>query len=258
MDMQLNVINNVKSSKPDTSDIKVYAGDLKADMAAIRLVKFALAIIGGWSKPSKMPSPGYSIPASECKTGSKLAKIVGSVCFGCYAADTVEWIKRSGKNPYLGRYKMPNVVKALQTRFVSLTDPLWVPAQILLMRKRKLRFFRWHDAGDLQSVEHLRNLVIIAENVPKCKFWLPTREYNIVREYNAQYGDFPANFRCRASAHMHDKDAPADFPYRSAVDNGKYDYSNGAIKCTAPKRKGECGGCRACWSVVPTIVYDFH
>ncbi len=37
------------------------------------------------SKPSKMPGYGWSTPASRCITGSKLRRIKGSVCHGCYA-----------------------------------------------------------------------------------------------------------------------------------------------------------------------------
>ena len=33
----------------------------------------ALKIVGGLSKPSKMPGWAYGLPAAECKTGSKLA-----------------------------------------------------------------------------------------------------------------------------------------------------------------------------------------
>ncbi len=42
-------------------------------------------ITGTLSKPSKMPGWSYGIPAKECKVGSKLAKIPGTVCHGCYA-----------------------------------------------------------------------------------------------------------------------------------------------------------------------------
>ena len=43
----------------------------------------ALKIVGGLSKPSKMPGWAYGLPAAECKTGSKLAQVPGSVCSGC-------------------------------------------------------------------------------------------------------------------------------------------------------------------------------
>ena len=42
-------------------------------------------ITGSLSKPSKMPGHAYGLPAQECKTGSKLAKVKGSTCSSCYA-----------------------------------------------------------------------------------------------------------------------------------------------------------------------------
>ena len=37
----------------------------------------ALKIVGGLSKPSKMPGWAYGIPAAECKTGKKLQDVPG-------------------------------------------------------------------------------------------------------------------------------------------------------------------------------------
>jgi hypothetical protein len=37
----------------------------------------ALKLVGGLSKPSKMPGWAYGLPAKECKTGSKLVKVKG-------------------------------------------------------------------------------------------------------------------------------------------------------------------------------------
>ena len=34
----------------------------------------ALKIVGGLSRPSKMPGWSYGLPAKECKTGGKLQK----------------------------------------------------------------------------------------------------------------------------------------------------------------------------------------
>jgi hypothetical protein len=46
----------------------------------------AKEIIGGdLSATTKMPCKSFNLPAWECKTGSKLAKIPGTVCHGCYA-----------------------------------------------------------------------------------------------------------------------------------------------------------------------------
>ena len=47
--------------------------------------KEAWALVGGLSKPSKMPGWAIGIPAKECKTGSKLRLIPNSVCSECYA-----------------------------------------------------------------------------------------------------------------------------------------------------------------------------
>ena len=48
-------------------------------------VKEAIKITEGFTRTSKMPGLSYSLPAWECKTGSKLRKIKGSVCASCYA-----------------------------------------------------------------------------------------------------------------------------------------------------------------------------
>ena len=43
-------------------------------------VKEAIKITDSFTRTSKMPGLSYSLPAWECKTGSKLRKIPGSVC----------------------------------------------------------------------------------------------------------------------------------------------------------------------------------
>ena len=99
-------------------------------------------LTGGLSKPSKMPCHGYSIPASACKTGTKLRAIPNSTCSSCYACK--------------GRYMFPNVQDALHRRLDALQDSNWVEWMVALIgRKEKSGYFRWHDSGDLQSMEHL-------------------------------------------------------------------------------------------------------
>ena len=61
-----------------------------------------LNTIGGLSSPSKMPCYSYSLPAKACKVGSKLAKLPGTTCHGCYALK--------------GFYMMPNVKAAMDRR----------------------------------------------------------------------------------------------------------------------------------------------
>ena len=157
-------------------------------------VKEAWAEVGGLSKPSKMPSYGYSLSAFKCKVGSKLRNIANSTCSDCYALK--------------GRYVFPNVQEALDRRMDRLlNNPNWVEAMAFLINhygKNKIEMhrlkettitknvFRWHDSGDLQSVQHLINIVNIAECTPNVKHWLPTREVGIVQEYKKLFGDFLA------------------------------------------------------------------
>ena len=94
-------------------------------------IKLALANIGGLSNPSKMPCYGYSIPAKYCKTGSKLAKVDGSVCNKCYALDNF--------------YRMPVVENALQLRYEitmkaldNISDrAVWIESFVYLLNNRK-------------------------------------------------------------------------------------------------------------------------
>ena len=106
------------------------------------LKKEAEKIVGGLSKPSKMPGPAYNLPASACITGQKLVKVPGSVCAGCYALK--------------GRYRFNNVQAALQRRLQAIESPEWVEAMIVLIKPHK--WFRWHDSGDIQSLKHLENI----------------------------------------------------------------------------------------------------
>ena len=116
------------------------------------LKKEAKLITGGLSAPSKMPGPAFNLPAQACITGAKLVKIPGSVCAGCYALK--------------GRYRFKNVKTALSRRLEGLTHPQWIPAMVVLIDNTP--WFRWHDLGDLQSVQHLSGHKI---NNPAAGFW---------------------------------------------------------------------------------------
>ena len=80
-------------------------------------------IVGGLSKPSKMPGPAYNLPAYKCITGQKLAQVKGSVCYGCYALK--------------GRYRFKPVKNAMERRLEALQHPGWVDAMIQLIKPHK-------------------------------------------------------------------------------------------------------------------------
>lgn len=206
-----------------------------------------LDVIGGLSKPSKMPCYGYSTPASLCVLGSKLRDVPGSTCSFCYARK--------------GRYVFPNVQTALNRRAdtvrLALSDSdyraQWVAAFAALLDGED--FFRWHDSGDIWSVEHLRIIVEVCEATPKVSHWLPTREYHIVQQYLATFGAFPSNLTVRLSAHMVNGKAPAIGLPTSGVHTEQTD----GFACDAKSRGGMCGKCRACWdSTVTHVSYPKH
>jgi hypothetical protein len=204
----------------------------------IRTLKQAEGIAGSLGNPSKMPGYAYGIPATECKVGAQLAKIPGSVCANCYALK--------------GRYMFPNVQDAQRRRFESLYHPQWVEAIVFMLRKRKAEYFRWHDSGDLQGMTHLTNIVAVANQVPECKFWLPTRENALIAEYLRDVGDFPNNLVVRVSGAMVDGEAPVRFLNTSTVSSTKG-------TCPAPQQGNSCGDCRACWDRnVRNISYKEH
>ena len=203
--------------------------------------KEAIKITGGLSKPSKMPGPSYNLPATACRTGAKLAKVPGSVCSGCYALK--------------GRYRFPNVQKALNRRLNSLNHPQWIEAMVVLITGEPV--MRWHDSGDLQGPDHVKKIFEVCNNTPDTAHWLPTREAEILQSASSCK---PANLVIRVSASKIEGRAPSFWPWTSTVvirDSANY----GATKrtCPAPEQDGKCGACRNCWDpAVENVAYAQH
>ena len=196
--------------------------------------KQAKEITGGLSKPSKMPGPCFNLPASRCITGAKLVKVPGSVCHGYYALK--------------GRYRFPNVQNALERRRQALTSPQWVEAMVVLVSGNE--FFRWHDSGDLQSLEHLKNIFEVCKRTPSTKHWLPTREAQILKQVQPE--DVPKNSIIRFSSHMIDQGPVKAWPWTSTVVTKNK-------TCPAAEQDNTCGSCRACWNRdVKNIAYGKH
>ena len=196
----------------------------------------ALKIVGGLSKPSKMPGWAYGLPAAECKTGSRLAKIPGSVCAGCYALK--------------GNYTRYPVIKAAQyVRLEALKDQRWIAAMVAQIIRQK--YFRWHDAGDIQSPEHLQKIFRVCELTPETQHWMPTREAQFLKDIDPE--TVPKNLIIRMSSHMVDQ-APVTFwPWTSTVTSGQ------DATCPAPQQGGQCGSCRQCWTrEVKNVSYGKH
>ena len=194
----------------------------------------AWQLVGGLSKPSKMPGWAYGLPAKECKTGSKLVKVKGSTCEGCYALK--------------GCYVFDVVQKAQYKRLASITSPLWVGAMSLLLNSKKSKWFRWHDSGDIQNEAHLIKIFAICRLTPASKHWMPTRE-----AWTKHFLPVcPDNLIMRFSAPMVNQAAPATWPNTSTV------VTTGA-SCPAPDQNNECKECRQCWDKnVKNVAYGQH
>ena len=203
-------------------------------------LKEAKEITGGLSQPNKMPGYAYNIPAWHCITGSKLVDIENSVCAGCYAL----------KN----RYIMPIQAAAMERRFKSLTHPQWVDAMVVLVThySKKVPFFRWHDSGDLQGVDHLMNIFEVCIRTPQIQHWMPTREVKILK--GIQPESVPKNLIIRVSSHMIDQ---------GPVSHNTWPHTSTVVRagktCPAQEQGNQCGSCRQCWDkTVNNIAYPKH
>ena len=196
--------------------------------------KEAWALVGGLSKPSKMPGWAYGLPAAECKTGKKLVDVENSVCSGCYANK--------------GCYVFAVVQAAQYRRLAATKNPYWVDAMTTLINSKKSDVFRWHDSGDVQDPEHLLKIFEVCKNTPDKKHWMPTRE-----AWTKKYLDQkPEKLVIRFSATMIDQEAPESWPNTSTV-------STTSRTCPAPDQDNACGDCRACWDPkIKNITYGKH
>ena len=196
--------------------------------------KEAWALIGGLSKPSKMPGWSIGIPAKECKTGKKLRQIKNSVCEGCYALK--------------GCYVFKVVQEAQYKRLEAISHPDWVLAMSTLINSKKPDVFRWHDSGDVQDVDHLEKIFEVCRLTPSKRHWMPTREAWIKDHMHKA----PANLVVRFSSPMIDQGPVKSWANTSTV-------STKSRSCPAPDNNNECGDCRACWDpLVKNIEYGKH
>lgn len=116
---------------------------------------------------------------------------------------------------------------------------------IQLITHYEKNYFRWHDSGDIQSLEHLRKICAVAAGTPHIKHWLPTRENKIVKEYKETGGRIPSNLVIRLSATMING-APSNIHEHSSTVHTPGVAPIGSA-CNASHQGGRCLDCRACW-----------
>ena len=199
------------------------------------LVKEARKITDSLTRTTKMPGLSYSLPAWACQTGSKLRKVKTSPCYGCYALK--------------GNYtRYPAIKIAQYRRLAAIKMEGWTRAMAVQILKQK--YFRWHDAGDVQSHEHMAKIIEVCKLTPNTKHWLPTQE----RQYLPAPEDVPANLIIRLSRSKVDGPAGNAWTHDSGVTT-----QEGERTCPAPDQGGACKDCRACWNKdIKSVIYGKH
>ena len=139
----------------------------------------------------------------------------------------------------------------MDRRLAALQDPRWVSGMIELIKGRPV--FRWHDSGDIQSAQHLKNIFEVCKQTQQTRHWLPTREAQFLKFLDPDV--VPKNLKIVFSDHMNDQARGVTFwPYTSGVTTKR-----GAATCPAPKQGNQCQSCRACWDRdVKRVIYGKH
>lgn len=222
---------------------------MRKTIAIIPMTKTAAAIVnGGLTQTTKMPCKSYSLPTAACQTGARMAELPGSICNSCYAMK--------------GNYKRyaNNIEPAQHARLESIESDYWVSSIVASIGTDL--YFRWHDSGDLQSVDHLRKIIAVCDATPNCKHWLPTREYGMVKDFLADGETIPANLVIRLSAMYPDVPVkvPASLQGIEGIAASEVHHKNPPMgqACHAPAQNGECRDCRACWARTGSISYHMH
>lgn len=188
------------------------------------------------SKTSKMPCLSISLDARLCNTGGVLAKIPNTPCNKCYALR--------------GFYNMPYTRDAMEERLKMMTSAKFIPRMVRLLKDE--HYFRWFDSGDIQSEKMGHDILTIAEQTPKVRHWLPSKEYkwwrNITRER-----PIPSNVTLRISTPVDDRPPIPRWNYTSTTYTYEASPAIAGFRCIAHENKEtygkyECGTCRACWN----------
>ena len=193
------------------------------------------------SNTSKLGCKSISLNAKSCKTGSKLAKKKGSVCFGCYALK--------------GCYQFPVVQNAMERRMKFFYHKDFIPIMVFLLSSLRKKKFRWFDSGDVQNTIMALNILEICRLTPDIKHWIPSKEYKIWREA-LKIQKLPNNVCLRMSSPNIDQEPLKGFENTSTVHKDKKAFG---LECIAYKQDGKCLDCKACYDPkVENVSYPLH
>lgn len=195
------------------------------------------------SKPSKMPCKSWSLQAGETCPASidPITKTVLPVCAGCYAKG--------------GNYRFSNVTGPRRHNREDWKRPEWVADMVALLDTE--RYFRWFDSGDCYHPALAFKIMLVIQQTPWCKHWLPTKSYTIpkIRVILDKIKALP-NASVRYSSP--DIDGSYTSEHGSTVVPSP-DFKTDAHICQSFANAGKCGTCRKCWDKdVAVVAYVAH
>lgn len=112
----------------------------------------------------------FGIPAFKDMAGNFTCPNAAKCAIGCYARQ--------------GRYAMPNVKNAQETRLALTKSPEFVATINSEIQKRKgIKIVRIHDSGDFYDISYFDDWLKIAIANPKIKFYAYTKMISMVKLY---------------------------------------------------------------------------
>jgi hypothetical protein len=196
------------------------------------------------SKVSKLDGiKSWSLQAIETCPGAKNDD--GSLvlaCQGCYATT--------------GNYRYPCVKKARSENKEAWKSPEWV--ELMVSTLQNDRYFRWFDSGDMYSYALAEKIYEVMVKTPWCNHWLPTRmnkfdkfvplieKMNSLNNVVVRFSSDSITGQYIGGLH-------------GSVIIPKTVVDESVFVCKSSENKGQCSGCRACWSKnVKVIGYRPH
>mgnify|MGYP003645750263 CR=1 FL=1 len=249
------------------------------------------------SWPSKMPGPAFNTPTEMCQAGSKMRDKQGAVCDSCsvhyeghYGTKVVQDAMRRRYRAMMGdpqRFAqamialLPSYASQTQTEGATPKSKVKLPISAVNPNYPDIEgrkgYMRWHDAGDLQSPQHLALISDIARKTPMINHWLPTKQHNHVRGYLKAGGIIPENLTLRMSQpwkgqgpvpEEHQiKDPQTGLPHAqitgTTVGRQQIDPNYSGLVCPAGGKEGSGSclteNCNACWRAdVPNVDYQYN
>lgn len=191
---------------------------------------------------SAMDCWSFSLPAG--KDGACPMAIENdpqSICSKCYAMT--------------GRYVFSNIIKSQYIRFGWVKESLLNKTFINDMTNKigaltPNAYFRWHDSGDLFSLEYLQAVTQICNNLPHIKFWVPTRAWRFPHWKSALSRlDSLSNVVVRYSALYTNDHSPFVSSCGSTVIDDISKLPPIHTICPKTLNHSSCGkeNCRSCW-----------